>query len=207
MRQQDIKGSNVYKQRERYERKRKTKQGRRSYDERPTYQDAKVSQEKGTRIGGSTSHLLPEPRANGISGISRYETPPAAMEEAMRTQEEAAAMAIYERTLSHLVKATGDGKRYRQGNTALNPIIKPNEVYAVRCADNKDYFRSVMLKRNALTGGYTTLISNAIYGEIPIWIGEVSQEQVFKKARDMNATLTIKDFQAFPYTGVTNENV
>jgi hypothetical protein len=186
--------------------KSKTQHGRGSNDECSTHQDAKVPQEKGTRIVGSTSHLLPEPRACGFQGIERYDTTPTTMEQSMRTQQEAAAMSIYVRTLSRLVEATGDGKRYRQDTRALNPIIKPNEVYAVRCGDNKSYFRSVMLKKNALTGGYITLISNAVYGDIPNGLQEVSQEQIFKKARDMNAALTIKDFQAFPFTGVTNEN-
>ena len=60
----------------RNERKRKTKQGRRSNAEYSPPNETKVSQEKGTRLGGSTSHLLPEPRANQVQGIERYDTPP-----------------------------------------------------------------------------------------------------------------------------------
>ena len=177
------------------DRKRKTKQRRRGDAERLTHQDAKVSQERATRIGGSTTHVLPEPRAQGISGIGRYDTPPA-MEEAMRTKQEASAMSVYEATLKRLVGATG---RYEHDTRERNRNIKPNQVYAVRCLDKEGYFRSVMLKKNELMGGYTILISNAVYGEIPEGIGEVSQGWILKNSREMNARITSRDFKAFPY--------
>ena len=55
--------------------KRKTKQGRRGNDEHSSPNDSKIQQEKGTRIGGSTTHLLPEPRANQVQGIARFDDP------------------------------------------------------------------------------------------------------------------------------------
>ena len=55
--------------------KRKTKQRRRSNDEHSSPGDSKIQQEKGTRIGGSTTHLLPEPRANQVQGIERFDDP------------------------------------------------------------------------------------------------------------------------------------
>ena len=56
--------------------KRKTKQGRRGNDEHSSPNDSKIQQEKGTRIGGSTTHVLPEPRTSQVQGIERYDTPP-----------------------------------------------------------------------------------------------------------------------------------
>lgn len=57
-------------------RKRKTKQRRRSNDEHSAPDGSKVPQEKGTRLGGSTTTLLPEPRADKVSGIDISHTPP-----------------------------------------------------------------------------------------------------------------------------------
>ena len=55
--------------------KRKTKQGRRGNDEHSSPNDSKIQQEKGTRIGGSTTHVLPEPRANQVQGIACFDDP------------------------------------------------------------------------------------------------------------------------------------
>ena len=55
--------------------KRKTKQRRRSNDEHSSPSDSKTQQEKGMRIGGSTMHLLPEPRAKQVQGIERFDDP------------------------------------------------------------------------------------------------------------------------------------
>tara|TARA_Y100000015_G_C2341434_1_gene66128 strand:+ start:256 stop:549 length:294 start_codon:yes stop_codon:yes gene_type:complete len=56
---------------------RKTKRRRRNDGEYPSPNETKVSQETRTRIGGSTTHLLPEPRTGQVQGIERYDTPPA----------------------------------------------------------------------------------------------------------------------------------
>ena len=55
---------------------RKTKRRRRSDGEYPSPNETKVSQETRTRIGGSTTHLLPEPRTGSVQEIERYDTPP-----------------------------------------------------------------------------------------------------------------------------------
>ena len=94
--------------------KSKTKQRRRSNDECSSHQDAKVPQEKGTRIGGSTTHLLPEPRANGFQGIERYDTPPP-VEEAMTQQ-----MARYTATLNKLSEVSSNALTNQQDNRKLN---------------------------------------------------------------------------------------
>ena len=60
----------------RNERKSKTKRRRRNDGEYPSPNETKVSQETRTRIGGSTTHLLPEPRTGQVQGIERYDTPP-----------------------------------------------------------------------------------------------------------------------------------
>ena len=55
--------------------KRKTKQRRSGNDEHSPPNDSKIQQEKGTRIGGSTTHVLPEPRANQVQGIACFDDP------------------------------------------------------------------------------------------------------------------------------------
>jgi hypothetical protein len=116
-------------------------------------------------------------------------------------------MALYEQTLKTLVDATGDGKSYRQGNQELVFHLKPNQVYAVRCEDRQDYYRTVMIKEMPLNGRFQALISNPVYGLTPPGIQEVSQIQLFKKIRDINAALTTTDLKAFPYTGARNDNL
>jgi len=107
-------------------------------------------------------------------------------------------MGFYEQILQQVVDATGDGKSYRDDPTPLTARLKPNEVYAVRCNDNNDYWKSVMLKRNELSGKFQIFISNPVYGDPPPGMEEVSSEQM----RDMNAGLVVDtDLQAFPYPG------
>ena len=54
-------------------------------------------------------------------------------------------MAIYEQTLDQIVRASGDGKTYRQDQQDLNKTITVGEVVAVRCEDAPDYYRSVLI--------------------------------------------------------------
>ena len=176
--------------------KSKTKQRRRSNDECSSHQDAKVPQEKGTRIGGSTTHLLPEPRTNGLQGIERYDTPPS-VEEEMTHQ-----MAHYKATLRKLTEASGDGLTRRQDNRQLNRTIRVGEVVAVRCPDNENYYRTVLIKENPFSKGHQALISNAVYGGTPFGMEEVAQEQVFKRIRELNASTTSTDLEAFPHSGL-----
>jgi len=59
------------------EHKRKTPKRRRRTDADNPTESPKVQTEKGTRIGGSTSYLLPSPRTGSVeSTIGRYDTPP-----------------------------------------------------------------------------------------------------------------------------------
>lgn len=116
-------------------------------------------------------------------------------------------MSLYEQTLKTLVDATGDGRSHRQGEVELVFRLNLNQVYSVRCPDRNEYYRTVMIKSNPLSGGFQTLISNPVYGLTPPGIQEVSQIQLFKQIRDMNSTLTISDFKSFPYTGVSNEDI
>ncbi len=61
----------------RNERKSKTKKGRGVDGKYTPPNETKVPQETRTRIGGSTTHVLPEPRTGQVQGIERYDTPPA----------------------------------------------------------------------------------------------------------------------------------
>ena len=45
----------------------------------------------------------------------------------------------------------------------------------------------MMIKKNQMNGQFQMLISNPVYGTTPPGIDEVSQEQVFKQMREMNA--------------------
>ena len=76
-------------------------------------------------------------------------------------------MTHYTRTLQRLVEVSGDGKSYRDDKRPLNIRLKPIDVYAVRALDNPDYYRTIMIKKNQLNGGFQTLISNPVYGSIP----------------------------------------
>ena len=61
-----------------------------------------------------------------------------------------------------------------------------------------------MIKKNQMNGQFQMLISNSVYGTTPPEIDEVSQEQVFKQMREMNAQMIQgKDFDAFPHQGAT----
>ena len=52
--------------------------------------------------------------------------------------------------------------------------LRVGEVYAVRCPDSTHYYRTVMLKRNDLSGKFQVFISNPVYGDTPPGM-EVSQ--------------------------------
>ena len=58
-----------------------------------------------------------------------------------------------------------------------------------------------MIKANSYTGGFRTLISNAVYGSTPPQMQEVSQEQVFKQMREMNGNT--QNLNAFPFRGAS----
>ena len=111
-------------------------------------------------------------------------------------------MSAYVQILEQLVQVSGNGTSYRTGSSPLNIRLKPNEVYAVRCSDDDRYFKTVMIKRNDLSGKFQTFISNVVAGDPPPGMTEVSQEVVFKQMREMNAGMVVgSDLQAFPFRG------
>jgi hypothetical protein len=111
-------------------------------------------------------------------------------------------MSSYVQILEQLTDASGDGRSYRDDPRPLNIRLKPNEVYAVRCSDDDRYFKTVMIKRNDLTGKFQTFISNVVPGDPPPDMPEISSEQVFKQMREMNAGMVVgQDLEAFPFRG------
>ena len=107
-------------------------------------------------------------------------------------------MASYSEVLKQLT-AVGDGKSYRQDEQPLTTRLKPGEVYAVRCEDRPEYYRTVLLKKVELTGGIQVMVSNPVYGDTPDGIQEVPQEQVFKQMRELNAGTSMASLNAFPF--------
>lgn len=111
-------------------------------------------------------------------------------------------MLFYEQTLRSVVNATGNGRTDKEEQNRFNVRLKQNQVYGVRCNDNPDYWKSVMLKRNDLSGKFQVFITNPVYGDPPPGMEEVSSEQVFKQMREMNAGLVVDaDLKAFPFPG------
>ena len=113
-------------------------------------------------------------------------------------------MEAYARTLKHLVEASGNGSVPSAAKEKLVPRLKANEVYGVICPDNKDYYRTVMIKTVPLTGGFQTFISNPVYGTVPDHMQIADSAQVFKQMRDMNSSMSLTSMEAFPHKGVTN---
>ena len=107
-------------------------------------------------------------------------------------------MAVYEQVLDQVVKASGDGKTYRQDQQELNKTIPVGEPVVVRCEDNPAYFRTILIRKNDFSSSYQALISNVTPGSSPPELREVSQEQVFRRIRELNATTTSTDLRAFP---------
>ena len=107
-------------------------------------------------------------------------------------------MAHYKATLRKLTEVSGDGLTRRQDSRKLNRTIRIGEVVAIRCPDNEDYYRTILIKENPFSKGHQALISNAVYGNTPFGMEEVAQEQVFRRIRELNATTTSTDLRAFP---------
>lgn len=106
------------------------------------------------------------------------------------------AVSIYEQTLQQVVAAAPG--RQRQDDRDLVLKMRPGVVYAMRCPDRpEDYYRTVYLKTNPLTGDLQTLVSNPVAGTTPPGMEEVSPEQVVKQQRDRNFT----NLNAFPFRG------
>ena len=52
--------------------------------------------------------------------------------------------------LKKLVDAGGGGQQFRQDQRKLQRTIRENQVYAVLCPDNENYYRTIFLKRTLL---------------------------------------------------------
>ena len=59
-----------------------------------------------------------------------------------------------------------------QNDASKNHSLIGKEFY-VRCPDNSKYFRTVYIKRNAITGNMQSSLSNPVYGEPPDGIPEL----------------------------------
>ena len=93
--------------------------------------------------------------------------------------------------------ASGDGRSYRDDPRPLNVRLKPNEVYAV-IAKTTIAIEVRDDQEERPLGKFQTLISNAVYGDPPPQMPEVSQEQVFKQMRDMNAGMWLQRYGCIP---------
>ena len=114
-------------------------------------------------------------------------------------------MNIYERALDQLVKASGNGRSVRQDMRELNQTIRVGEVVAVKAQDQDHYYRTVLIKKIDFNNRHQALISNPVYGEVPDGIRVVSQEQVFKRIRELNAATTETSLDAFPHFNIEGE--
>tara|TARA_B100000674_G_C37888792_1_gene937947 strand:+ start:885 stop:1292 length:408 start_codon:yes stop_codon:yes gene_type:complete len=108
-------------------------------------------------------------------------------------------MDLYEKALDQLVKASGDGRPVRQDTRELNQTIRVGEVVAVKAQDRDHYYRTVLIKKIDFNNRHQAMISNPVYGEVPDGIKVVSQDQVFKRIRDLNAVTTETSLDAFPH--------
>ena len=71
----------------------------------------------------------------------------------------------------------------------LNIKMKPNQIYAVVAEDDPRYYRTVMMKQNEFTNGFSLNVSNPVMGIVPDGIQVVAQHAVFKQMRDMKCFL------------------
>ena len=111
-------------------------------------------------------------------------------------------MDVYKAALDNFTK--GSIRQNRIDTDNLNQRLKLNDVYAVKCPDNEDYFRSVMVKKNPMTSGFQVLITNPVFGNVPPQMTLISQENLYKQVREMNANLVnTQSLKAFPHTGIS----
>ena len=103
------------------------------------------------------------------------------------------AVSIYEQTLQQVVAA--DPRQPNPDTRNYTFKMRPGVVYAMRCPDRGEFYRTIYLKTNPLTGDLQTLVSNPVYGMTPPGMLEVSPEQVTKQQRDRNFT----NPNAFPF--------
>ena len=71
----------------------------------------------------------------------------------------------------------------------LNTKMKPNQIYAVVTEDDPRYYRTVMIKQNDFTNGFSLNVSNPVMKIVPDGIQVVAQHAVFKQMREMKCFL------------------
>ena len=112
-------------------------------------------------------------------------------------------MAVYEQVLDQVVKASGDGKAYRQDQQELNRTIRVGEIYAIRCTDDDRYYVTFQVAEHPLTSKYIARFSNVVPGDPPPGMPITTEAQASKRIRELNAGTTISNqLMAFPFRGV-----
>ena len=111
-------------------------------------------------------------------------------------------MDVYKAALDNFTK--GSIRQNRIDTDNLNQRFKLNDVYAVKCPDDDRCCRSVMVKKNTMSSGFQVLITNPVYGDVPPQMPLISQENLYKQVREMNANLVnTQSLKAFPHTGIS----
>ena len=104
-------------------------------------------------------------------------------------------MLRYQETLKKVADAVGTTVPFKSAPEGVEQQIRPNTVYAVRCSDREEYYRTVYLKPNPFTSNLDLLISNPVYGDPTPEMPLVSPEAVLKRKRDTN----LQSLNAFPF--------
>ena len=104
-------------------------------------------------------------------------------------------MLRYQKTLKQVADAVGTTMPFQKAPEEVEQQIRPNTVYAVRCSDREEYYRTVYLKPNPFTSNLDLLISNPVYGDPTDGMPLVSPEAVLKRKRDTN----LQALNAFPF--------
>ena len=112
----------------------------------------------------------------------------------------------YVRTLEFVNQGSRPSAIKPEDKGPLVATVRVGTVYAVRCPDNGDWYRTVLIRKNEYSNSYQALITNAVYGTTPFGMEEVSQENVFKRIRELSASSVSTTMDAFPFRGVTGRS-
>ena len=112
----------------------------------------------------------------------------------------------YVRTLDFVNQSSRPSAIKPEDKGPLAATVKVGTVYAVRCRDNEDWYRTVLIRKNDYSNSYQALITNAVYGTTPFGMEEVSQENVFKKVRELSASTVGTSTDAFPFRGAAERS-
>ena len=80
-------------------------------------------------------------------------------------------MHLYEQTLNQVVQASGNGVSHDTSDRTKT--IRVGDPVAVRCSDNTDYYRTVLIRKNQFSNSFQALVSNPVAGTIPPGMDEV----------------------------------